>query len=166
MTASSLTPTINFHSPSIGTVSPSTPRSPLPSKETQKACSSSSNGDYGIETASSVYVQYNYQIQVPQTINVGQVISKLERKVTDLILPSLFSGKCASTNQRKLASSALEVVGVSALPDDIATGTLNAVGPLRTHTHLLIEYSIFFEKYQTIACMFLQEYAAMMSKGA
>jgi len=65
MTASSLTPTINFHSPSIGTVSPSTPRSPLPSKETQKACSSSSNGDYGIETSTySTIIKFRFHKQL------------------------------------------------------------------------------------------------------
>jgi hypothetical protein len=87
-------------------------------------CQSSGNGEYGLLSPHLVYVSFKYQIQIDETADVGIVLSQLEHRITDMILPTLFSDKCGNTVRRNLQASDLNPVGVAGFPNDIPIGTL------------------------------------------
>jgi hypothetical protein len=86
-------------------------------------CQSSGNGEYGLLSPHLVYVSFKYQIQIDETADVGIVLSQLEHRITDMILPTLFSDKCGNTVRRNLQASDLNPVGVAGFPNDIPIGT-------------------------------------------
>lgn len=93
---------------------------------------SASDGSFGSTTTNTIEVAYNYEMEVVKTADMEGVLSALETGVSNALLGSLFAG-CSTGRrateeyeQRLLIDS--PIMGLSALPDDLETGTCSASG--------------------------------------
>jgi len=70
---------------------------------TQAACMSRSDGTYGTfsaDTATAVYIDYNYRLEAQSATTVStissQVLPPLEKAIIDQLIPTLFAASCGS----------------------------------------------------------------------
>lgn len=82
-------------------------------------CSVDQDGFYGSsETGSTVIVVFNYELELSAGASAADVLSDLEREMTDYIVPILFTDSC-SENAIPSNNSTSNVSGISAGPDDV-----------------------------------------------
>lgn len=87
-------------------------------------CVSNMEGFFGDSTDNGLSLEYYFELEYDTNIlpRVNHRILKfLQNKISDLILPVLFAHAC-SNSRRELTESLrrrLEVIGISALPDDV-----------------------------------------------
>lgn len=114
------------YTPSVSIVLPSLPPSTKPG-----LCTPDPNGDYGLKTNTSLLIVYYYEVEYNPSVFdpiPNDVIFRIERKISEALIPVLFSSECASargreilknTERQRFLQSSNGIVGLSRLPIDM-----------------------------------------------